>query len=81
MKRKTQLLDYSSRPKLRLTEVERLIKRHRIIVPPLSRRTLTNMCEQGVLETAGSGPSKFGWLVFEDSFWNWVKSLEVSSDP
>jgi hypothetical protein len=80
MRRKTQLLEISTRPKLRLAEVERLIKRHRIIVPPLSRRTLTNMCERGIFETAGSGPNnKFGWLVFEDSFWNWVKSLETGS--
>lgn len=80
MSGKIQLLDYSSRPKLRLTEVERLIKRHRIIVPPLSRRTLTNMCEQGIFETAGVGPSRLGWLVFEDSFWNWVKSLEATNE-
>ena len=77
MKRKTQLLEIGTRPKLRLTEVERLIRRHRIIVPALTRRTLANMCEQGVFETAGAGPNgKFGWLVYEDSFLKWVKSLE-----
>jgi len=59
-------------------EIERLVRRHRIIVPPLSRRTLANMCEQGVFETAGAGPNdQFGWLVYEDSFLKWVKSLEA----
>ncbi|MGH9818789.1 MAG: hypothetical protein ACRD43_01365 [Pyrinomonadaceae bacterium] len=77
MRKKLQVLDFSSRPKLRLTEVDRLIRCHRIVVPPLSRRSLTNMCERGVFETAGGGPTGLGWLVFEDSFWNWVRSLET----
>jgi hypothetical protein len=34
------------------------------------------MCEKGVFETVGDGPTDFGWLVFEDSFWKWVKELE-----
>ncbi|MEP6848637.1 MAG: hypothetical protein ABI999_07260 [Acidobacteriota bacterium] len=81
MRRKTQLLDIATRPKLRLAEVERLIRRHRIIVPPLTRRTLANMCEQGVFETAGAGPNgKFGWLVYEDSFLRWAKSLEGEAE-
>ncbi|MEP7213497.1 MAG: hypothetical protein ABI791_10495 [Acidobacteriota bacterium] len=69
-------LDTISRTKLRLTEIERLIKKHRIIVPPLSRSTLVNMCEDGTFETAGTRPTTIGWLVFEDSFWKWVKDLD-----
>jgi hypothetical protein len=65
---------------LRLAEVERLIKEHRIIVPPLARRTLTQMCEEGVFETAGNKPTSLGWLVYEDSFWRWVKELNRNSD-
>lgn len=75
MKDVQQILDYAPRTTLRLSEVERLIKKHRIIVPPLGRRTLISMCEDGTFETAGDEASRVGWLVFEDSFWKWVKSL------
>ena len=61
---------------LRLAEIERVMKEQRIIVPPLSRRVLTKMCEAGVFETAGNRPTSLGWLVYEDSFWRWVKDLE-----
>jgi len=64
------------RPKLRIAEIDRLIRKHRIIVPPLSRRTLREMCEDGTFETLGDAPTKLGWLVFEDSFLRWVKSLD-----
>ncbi|MEP7075397.1 MAG: hypothetical protein ABI878_06270 [Acidobacteriota bacterium] len=77
MKQKVQTLDTVTRPKLRLMEIERIIKRRRLIVPPLSRRTLNNMCEQGVFETAGSRPhAHIGWLVYEDSFRQWIDQLE-----
>ena len=66
---------YDGRSKLRLSEIEDLMKKHRIIVPPLSRRTLTKMCEEGAFETAGGKPTSFGWLVYEDSFWNWARKL------
>jgi hypothetical protein len=73
----TQTLDTRPRTKLRLAEVERLIKQHRIIVPPLSRRLLTKMCEEGRFETVGTKPTALGWLVYEDSFWKWVKGLDA----
>ena len=73
---KQQTFDYTPRPKLRLAEIERLIKKHRIIVPPLSRATLVNMCEDGTFETAGAGPTSVGWLVYEDSFLAWVRRLD-----
>ena len=71
-----QMLNCEFRPKIRLSEIDKLIRRHRIVMPPLSRRTLTNMCENGIFETAGDRPSSFGWLVYEDSFLNWVESLD-----
>lgn len=71
-----QTFDFPPRPKLRLSEIERLIKKHRIIVPPLSRATLVNMCEDGTFETAGDGPTSVGWLVYEESFLEWVQSLD-----
>ena len=76
-----QVFDTQTRSKLRLTEVERLINKHRIIVPPLSRRSLIRMCEEGVFETVGLAPTKFGWLIYEDSFWKWVKELEPDWRP
>ena len=68
--------DNAIRPRLRLGEVERLIKKHRIIVPPLSRQTLQHMCEDGTFETAGNKPTRLGWLVYEDSFWKWAREME-----
>jgi hypothetical protein len=70
------MLDKKIRPKIRLGEVERLIRKHRIIVPPITRNTLIKMCEEGIFETAGNEPSRHGWLVFEDSFWKWAERLE-----
>jgi hypothetical protein len=70
-----RLLDMKIRPKLRLGEVERLIKEHRIIVPPPTRRTLIKMCEEGIFETLGSAPTSVGWLVFEDSFLKWAEKI------
>jgi len=71
-----QTLHIKSRPKLRLSEIERLIEKHRIIVPPLSRQTLIRMCEEGIFETSGSAAGRNGWLVFEDSFLKWVEKLD-----
>ena len=71
-----QMTERNIRTKLRLSEVQRLIERHRIIVPTPTRRTLSNMCEDGRLETAENPPGKLGWLVYEDSFWSWVRSLD-----
>jgi len=71
-----QLLDLPSRPKLRLSEIERLIRKHRIIVPPPSRRALVTMCEDGTFETAKRTTIGQAWLVFEDSFLDWIKSLD-----
>ncbi len=71
-----QLLDLAPRTKLRISEVERLIRIHRIIVPPLSRRTLVTMCEDGTLEYAPRRQARANYLVYEDSFLNWVESLD-----
>ncbi len=71
-----QLLDLSPRPKLRLSEIERLIRKHRIIVPPLSRRSLVAMCEDGTFETARRISNGQTWLVFEDSFLRWIKGID-----
>jgi hypothetical protein len=62
------------RPRLRLSEVERLIKKHRIIVPCPSRNTLVRMCEDGTFETPTGTAGRGGWEVFEQSFWDWANA-------
>ncbi|MEO7673869.1 MAG: hypothetical protein ABIU09_07310 [Pyrinomonadaceae bacterium] len=71
-----QILDFQPRAKVRLSEIERLIRKHRIIVPPPSRQTLIRLCEDGTFETVGDRPTVIGWLVFEDSFMRWAQSLD-----
>jgi hypothetical protein len=73
------MLEGKVRPVIRLSEIERLIKRHRIITPPLSRETLRRMCEEGVLEAAKLGSKNPGWLVYEDSFQAWVGALAAGT--
>lgn len=70
------LLDLTPRTKLRLSEIERLIRIHRILVPPPSRRALIELCEDGTLETAPRNGR--AWLVYEEAFLNWVKGLDGS---
>ncbi len=70
-----RLLDISPRPVLRLSEIDRLIRKHRILVPAPSRPTLITLCLEGVFETVGNRPTTFGWLVYEESFLKWVQDL------
>ena len=72
--------DSPKRGRMRLSEIERVIRKERIMVPPPSRSKLLAMCDDGTFETAGSVPSKFGWLVYEDSFWKWVQSLDGDAE-
>jgi len=65
---------------LRLSEVERLIRRDRIIVPTPSRRTLIRMCDEGVFETARRRKLRDPYLVTEDSFLKWVAGLSRNGD-
>ena len=69
------LLQISPRPTLRISEVERLIRIHRIVVPPLSRRRLYQMCESGEFECAPSEGNRKRYFIFEDAFLDWVKKL------
>jgi len=79
MKSTKQQLDLSPRTKLRISEIDRLIRKHRIIVPPPTRRALTAMCEDGTFETVGTTPTKMGWLVYEDSFLKWIENLDKTN--
>jgi hypothetical protein len=81
--KKTELqqpLEFRPRVKIRLSEIERLIKKHRIIVPPPSRQTLIKLCEDGTFETAGDRATPMGWLVFEDSFLAWLQKLDKGEE-
>lgn len=60
---------------LRLSEIERIIRARRIIVPPLSRRALIAMCENGTFETAPRTTNASIYLVTEESFLRWVAGL------
>ena len=71
-------LDINIRPVVKLSEIERLIKKHRIIVPAPSRQTLIRMCEAGVFESVSASPGRSGWLVYEDSFIGWIEKLNAS---
>ena len=64
---------FKVRPQLRLGEIEEILRASRAIVPIPSRPTLVSMCEDGTLE---GQKTKFGWVVYEESFKAWVKSLQ-----
>lgn len=70
------VLNFVPRPKWKLSEVERQIRKHQIIVPCPSRQTLIGMCEEGIFETVGEEPTTLGWLVYADSFWKWARALD-----
>ena len=71
-----RILENGVRTKLRLSEIERIIRKHRIIVPPPSRQSLLRLCEDGTFETVGQKPTPLGWLVYEESFWDWVSAMD-----
>ena len=60
---------------LRLSEIEKLIRIHRIVVPPLSRSALVALCEDGTFETAPRRTTRGRYLVSEASFLEWVTKL------
>lgn len=63
---------FEPRPTLRLDHVERVISEKRIITPRPSRSTLIAWIEQGTLE--GKKVGSF-WVVYQDSFDKWVRSI------
>jgi hypothetical protein len=65
--------DFAPRPTLRLSEIQEIMKAYRITGSAPSRDTLITLCEDGTFEAM---KSRFGWLVFEDSFETWVRSLQ-----
>lgn len=64
---------FTVRPALRLREIELILRRTRVITPVPSRPTLIGLIESGKLE---GRKLSHGWMVYEDSFKDWVKSLQ-----
>jgi hypothetical protein len=64
---------FKPKPRLRLSRIEEILKQARVIDPVPSRFTLCNMCEDGRLDAVRT---EFGWLVSEESFKAWIKSLD-----
>ncbi len=64
---------FEVRPALRLKEIELILRRTRVITPVPSRPTLIGLIESGTLE---GRKLSHGWVVYEDSFKAWVKSLQ-----
>lgn len=71
----TLFTDMTVTPKLRLAEVETELKRTRAFgkTPP-SRQALINWLQEGRLQ--GVLVPGLGWLVFESSYQQFVKSFE-----
>jgi hypothetical protein len=63
---------FATRRALRLSEIEEILRNTRVIVPIPSRTYFLKRLEDGTLD---GYRTQFGWLVYEDSFKNWVKSL------
>jgi len=62
---------FATRPSLRLSRVEEILRQTRIIDPIPSRRTLIRLIESGKLAGIKHGRS---YIVYEDSFKSWVRS-------
>jgi hypothetical protein len=65
-------LTFKIRPALRLSRVHEILKTHRVMDPLPSRRNLIDLLEEGVIEGT---LSRYGWLVYEDSFLKWLREL------
>ena len=70
-----RLLDLKPPTMLRLSEIERIIRKERLIVPPLSRRMLITLCDNGVFQTAPRPTLRAPYIVTEKSFLKWVAGL------
>jgi len=64
--------DFAPRPILRLCFIEEVIKKQSLITPPPSRPTLIALIERGDME---GKKTDFGYVVYEDSFRNWIKRM------
>jgi hypothetical protein len=70
-----RLLELKPPTMLRLCEIERIIRKERLIVPAPSRRALIVLCDNGTFETASRTYPRAPYLVTEESFLKWVEGL------
>lgn len=70
------------RPALRLGYVEHIIAAKGILKPTPSRMTLIRMIQSGVLQGKQLPHKQLNaeWIVYEDSFIAWVKSLAQAEE-
>ncbi|HZT60987.1 MAG TPA: hypothetical protein VFA21_20450 [Pyrinomonadaceae bacterium] len=64
---------FEVRPALSLSYIEEVLKHARVITPVPSRPSLIALIDEGILEGI---KTKQGWVVYEDSFHEWVKSFQ-----
>ena len=64
---------YVTRPSLRLSRIEEILRQSKIIDPPPSRQTLVNLILDGTLK---GKKTKLGFIVYEDSFRAWIRSFQ-----
>lgn len=65
--------DFAPRPKMRLSDIQRFMKDHAVVGSAPSRGSLIALCEDGTLEAI---KTRYGWLVFIESFEAWVRSMD-----
>jgi hypothetical protein len=67
--------DFALRSVLRLCFIEEVITTQSRTTPPPSRPTQIALIERGDMEGKKAG---FGYVVFEDSFRNWIKRMTTA---
>jgi len=65
--------DFAPRTMLRLADIEAILKQGKIFKEIPSRKHLIELCEDGTFEAK---LNRLGWLVFEDSFEEWLSELQ-----
>lgn len=65
--------DFAPRLKMKVSEVQTVLKKNRVFFTPPSRETLIGLIEDGTLEGVKIGEL---WFIYADSFDKWVKSLD-----
>jgi len=63
---------FQIRPSLRLSRVLEILQHSRVMDPLPSKRNLIDLLEEGVIE---GKITRYGWLVFEDSFLQWLREI------
>lgn len=67
------LFPFAPRPKYRISDIQDLMRKFQIVgIEPYSKPTIIAMCEDGTFDYV---EQKGCLLIFQDSFWSWVESL------